>query len=69
MCEIIKCGMALKTIKLHGQVSELISVFPTLFPGHIEGLYYDELIESPMCNLNKFDPILEDKDVRLEEVQ
>ena len=69
MCEIIKCGMALKTIKLHGQVSELISVFPNLFPGYLEGLYYDELIESPMCNLNKFDPILEDKDVRLEEIQ
>lgn len=54
--------------KLRGQVSELIGVFPTLFPDYKNGLYFDELLESIMCNMHCFGGA-EDKNVRLEEVQ
>lgn len=55
--------------KLHGQVSELISIFPNLFGDFKDGLYYDELAEIIMCNMRYFNPSAPDKNERLEEVQ
>lgn len=56
--------------KLHGKVSELVDLLPTLYPkGISEGLYLNELSETMMINLGKFSSRYEDKEVNFEEYQ